>query len=66
MPSRILRKRTLEELIRDLEDRISRLERRTSLVIGSGASAFVIEVDAATGNLVARHPSGLTTVLALP
>lgn len=66
MAQRVLRNRTLPELMRALEDRLTRLERRSSLTVGTPPNGYVLEVDAA-GNLVARHGStGTTTVIASP
>ncbi|MBA9005910.1 hypothetical protein [Thermomonospora cellulosilytica] len=60
------RPRTLEEVLRQMEDRIRRLEARTSTVVGAGDRAWVVEVDAA-GRLVARHvATGAVTIIAAP
>lgn len=66
MALRDLRKATTEDLLRDLVDRVRRIEHRTSLTIGSGTQAYVLEVNAA-GQLTARHATTNTvTVIALP
>lgn len=56
----------MPELIRDVLDRLGRLERRSRYVVGTGASAYVLEVNAA-GQLTARHATtGTVTVIAVP
>lgn len=66
MPVRRLRPRTDAELIRDLDDRIRRLEQRTEVVIGIAPNAYLLSVDA-TGRLVATNTTtGTTTVVAVP
>lgn len=66
MSIRTLRDRTLPELMRALEDRLSRIERRTSYTVGTPPNAYVLEVNAA-GQLVARHGTTDTeTVIASP
>lgn len=66
MAVRQLRARTVEELMRDIVDRLRALEHRTSVVIGTAPHAYVLEVDQA-GQLIARHAaSGAVTVVAVP
>lgn len=66
MAVRKLRPDTTEELLRDHGDRIRRLETATTVVIGSGTNAWVLEADEA-GQLTARHAaSGKVTVIAAP
>lgn len=60
----------MAELLRDILDRLGRLERRNRQVIGNGATAYVLEVPttgANAGKLTARHATtGTVTVLAGP
>lgn len=66
MPVRRLRPRTAAELIRDLDDRIRRLEQRTEVVIGLPPNAYLLSVDAA-GRLVATNTTtSVMTVVAVP
>lgn len=66
MPVRRLRPRTAAELIRDLDDRIRRLEQRTEVVIGLPPNAYLLSVNGA-GQLVATNTTtNTTTVVAVP
>lgn len=70
MATRTVRIKDLGELVRDILDRLGRLERRNRVVVGSGGSAYVLEVPDAgvnAGKLTARHATtGTVTVLANP
>lgn len=60
------RARSVEELLRGLDDRIRTLEHRTFLVLGVAPNAYLLEVNAA-GELVATNTTtGTATVVALP
>lgn len=66
MAVRSTRIKDLGEMLRDILDRLGRLERRNRVVIGSGAAAYVLEVNAG-GDLTARHATtGTVTTLASP
>ncbi len=66
MPARKLRPTTDRELVRELDDRIRRLETRTQVVVGTPADAYLLSVDAA-GNLTAKHTTtGTVTTIAMP
>jgi hypothetical protein len=62
MTRREFRRRNVEEILRDLEDRLRRIEQRTTVVVGN----YVLEQNG-TGQLQARHAmTGTVTVLANP
>lgn len=66
MPLRKRRPTTDAELIRELDDRIRRLETRTAVVVGVPPEAYLLQVDNA-GRLVATQTTtGTVTVVALP
>lgn len=66
MAVRAIKINQLPDLIRDILDRVGRLERRNRYTVGTGTKAYVLEVNAA-GRLVARHATtGTVTVIAMP
>lgn len=66
MAVRAIQTRDLPELLRNIIDRLGRLERRSRYVVGTGTSAYVLEVNA-SGQLTARHATtGTVTVIAVP
>lgn len=65
MPKRTIKPQTDREVIRDLDDRLRRLENRPYVQVGVPPLAFVLEVDDA-GQLVATSSAGTVTVVALP
>ncbi|MBP2703539.1 hypothetical protein JOL79_06965 [Microbispora sp. RL4-1S] len=65
MVKRRQRALTDAELIRDLDDRLRRLENRQFVQIGVPPNAYVLQVDDA-GQLVATSSGGTATVVALP
>ncbi|MEU4228317.1 hypothetical protein AB0F17_28820 [Nonomuraea sp. NPDC026600] len=65
MPKRTIKPQTDREVIRDLDDRLRRLETRPYVQVGVPPNAFVLQVDDA-GQLVATSSAGTVTVLALP
>lgn len=70
MSQRTLRPVSVERLVQDLVDRLRRLERRSRYTVGSGTTAYVLEVPmtgANAGKLTARHATtGTVTVIANP
>lgn len=70
MAVRSTRIKDLGEIIRDILDRLGRLERRTRVVVGTGPTAYVLEVPPTgpnAGKLTARHATtGTVTPLASP
>lgn len=66
MSLRQLRQTDGARLIQEIVDRLRRLETRSRYVVGTGTTAYVIEVNAA-GLLTARHATtGTVTVIAVP
>lgn len=66
MATRSIRFNDLGELIRDVLDRLGRLERRNRYTVGTPPNAYVLEVNAA-GQLTARNTTTSTvTVVAVP
>ena len=66
MTQRRIRPRSPEELVRDFDDRIRRLEARSEYVIGIPPNAYLLAVNGA-GELTATNTTtNTTTVIALP
>ncbi|MBT2226240.1 hypothetical protein [Nonomuraea sp. NEAU-A123] len=66
MTQRQLRPRTAEELVKDFDDRIRRLETRSEYVIGIPPNAYLLAVNG-LGQLTATNTTtSTTTVIALP
>lgn len=58
---------TDQEWIRRTEERLRILENRRAYVLGVPPDAYLLEVDVATGNLIATHTTtGTVTVVATP